>query len=663
MILQQLTLHNFCLFRGEQTFDLAPVTAHGRHRPIVLFGGINGGGKTTLLDAIQLALYGARARCSKRTSLSYEEFLRESVHHGSAPGERAGVTLSFRYATEGTEHLYEVCRTWSAEDGRLREELRVHRDGLHDSWLSDNWPQLVEELFPLDIAQLFFFDAEKIRSLAEDESSSRALEAAIKALLGLDVVERLIADSAVLQARLVKKLGTSQEQADASALEQQLQECQSQFQNLTTERASLENARLRAEQELKQAEERFAASGGSHWDARQRRAHQLAEVEGLAQEIEDELIDLAAGELPLALVTGLLDKVQEQDRQEQKAGEAAIIHWLLHERDEQLLKVLQGARASSRLVALVSNYLAADRQRREMALPSGPRHHLSEAGRSLLRSLCAHALPAAVERARQGLASWARATEERDDLERANAATPPEADIGALLEEVKAATRALALLNDQARRLDEVKETARGKLETAQDHLRLLSESQVLKDFAGEDARRMLDLAARTRDTMQAFLQQVTARKIDRLSSLITESFRFLLRKGGLVERIAIDPRAFAITLYDRDGRGVPKQRLSEGEKQIFAIAVLWGLARASARPLPAVIDTPMARLDAKHRHHLVERYFPNASHQVVIFSTDTEVDREHYGLLQASIARAYHLDYDEQARMTVGKQGYFWAA
>ena len=41
-----------------------------------------------------------------------------------------------------------------------------------------------------------------------------------------------------------------------------------------------------------------------------------------------------------------------------------------------------------------------------------------------------------------------------------------------------------------------------------------------------------------------------------------------------------------------------------------------------------------MARLDAAHRQNLVERYFPNASHQVVIFSTDTEVDRQYYKAL-----------------------------
>jgi len=181
------------------------------------------------------------------------------------------------------------------------------------------------------------------------------------------------------------------------------------------------------------------------------------------------------------------------------------------------------------------------------------------------------------------------------------------------------------------------------------------------KEFAHEDARRMIQLAGRTRETMQVFLQRVTARKIDWLSGFITESFRFLLRKQTLVERIVIEPTTFAITRYDATAQAIAKQRLSEGEKQIFAISVLWGLARASARPLPAVIDTPMARLDAAHRQHLVERYFPNASRQVIIFSTDTEVDREYYQVLQPSITRAYHLKYDDRDRWTLGEEGYFW--
>ena len=102
---------------------------------------------------------------------------------------------------------------------------------------------------------------------------------------------------------------------------------------------------------------------------------------------------------------------------------------------------------------------------------------------------------------------------------------------------------------------------------------------------------------------------------------------------------------------------------MSEGEKQIFAVSVLWGLSRAAARPLPAIIDTPMARLDAKHRDKLVERYFPHASHQVIVLSTDTEIERRYFHDLQTSIARAYHLNYDEKHKCTVAEEGYFWDA
>src|SRR5262245_58708985 len=112
MILEQLTLPNFFLFRGEQSFHLPPAQRNAKPVPIILFGGINGGGKTTLLDAIQLALYGGRARCSKRANLAYDDFLRESIHHGAPAGEPGGVSLSFRYAADGAEHLYDVCRSW-----------------------------------------------------------------------------------------------------------------------------------------------------------------------------------------------------------------------------------------------------------------------------------------------------------------------------------------------------------------------------------------------------------------------------------------------------------------------------------------------------------------------------------------------------------------------
>lgn len=94
MILTQLSLRNFCLYRGEQTFDLSPGVSRGKRTPIVLFGGINGGGKTTVLDAVQLVLYGMRAKCSKRNDKPYDRFLRESIHDGVDKSEGASIHLA-----------------------------------------------------------------------------------------------------------------------------------------------------------------------------------------------------------------------------------------------------------------------------------------------------------------------------------------------------------------------------------------------------------------------------------------------------------------------------------------------------------------------------------------------------------------------------------------
>ncbi len=102
------------------------------------------------------------------------------------------------------------------------------------------------------------------------------------------------------------------------------------------------------------------------------------------------------------------------------------------------------------------------------------------------------------------------------------------------------------------------------------------------------------------------------------------------------------------------------KQELSAGEKQIYAISVLWALGRVSGRPLPIIIDTPLARLDRDHRTLLGKRYFPHVSHQVIVLSTDTEVDEEFIPLLGDTVARSYELRFDSASQSSQAIEGYF---
>ncbi len=661
MILNQITLRNFCCYRGEQLFNLAPERRGGKARPIVLFGGINGGGKTTLLDAVQLVLYGIRAKCSKRGDKPYDEFLRDSIHLGIDPGEGAAIQLSFRYASEGKECLYEVTRAWSEVRGKIRETVQVSRDGDTDGWLSENWAQVVEELIPFGIAQLCFFDAEKIRFLAEDDTSTEALGSAIKSLLGLDLAERLVTDAAVLEGRLAKRAKKSVDGEEAARLESELQAKQTEIEHLLQEKGSLENPRLAAQEEMLDAEERFAKIGGQHWEQRESRQQSLAELDRSLKENEQRLTGLAATELPLALIGDLLSDAAKQAERELHAAEASVVSQLLGKRDEALLNQLKRKRVDAKVVEIAEEFLAKDRAARAVTDDVTVRLKLPDNDRRLLDHVLQRGLAEKGNEAKKLVERVERERRKLEDLQRALAATPEDDSVREVAKQLKDAAKVLASLEQQVSRVDKQLDTLRNERADLEYRLGKLLRKVVDEEIRGEEDARLAGLLIRTQTTMQEFLRRATLSKIDRLSALVTESFRFLLRKKSLVQRVCIHPETFAITLFDDVGQAISKQRLSEGEKQIFAISVLWGLSRAAGRSLPAIIDTPMARLDTKHRDQLVARYFPNASHQVVILSTDTEIEREYFHDLQPYVARAYHLNYDEEQKVTAATEGYFW--
>jgi DNA sulfur modification protein DndD len=87
----------------------------------------------------------------------------------------------------------------------------------------------------------------------------------------------------------------------------------------------------------------------------------------------------------------------------------------------------------------------------------------------------------------------------------------------------------------------------------------------------------------------------------------------------------------------------------------------LLALAKTSGKPLPFMIDTPLARLDTSHRDNMIHKFFPYASHQVVIFSTDSEIDQQYYEKLKPYLSRSYAMEYLPGKGKTKQNDGYFW--
>lgn len=80
MILEKLTVSNFRVFEGKHTFDLVPRVRYNKKQPIILFGGLNGAGKTTILMGVRLALYGRQSLGIAVNKNEYADYLEKSIH-------------------------------------------------------------------------------------------------------------------------------------------------------------------------------------------------------------------------------------------------------------------------------------------------------------------------------------------------------------------------------------------------------------------------------------------------------------------------------------------------------------------------------------------------------------------------------------------------------
>jgi DNA sulfur modification protein DndD len=178
---------------------------------------------------------------------------------------------------------------------------------------------------------------------------------------------------------------------------------------------------------------------------------------------------------------------------------------------------------------------------------------------------------------------------------------------------------------------------------------------------ATTEAKREIKLAQEARRTLDVFIKRLAPAKLAILKKHFEEMYGRLRRAENPVYGIDIDRETWQIILKDKKGRPLEKRVFSAGMKELYALSLLWALARASGCELPIVIDTPVGRLDTTNRRVLFEKYLPNAGHQVIVLSLDTEVDIEWAKRLSPSVSKQYRLDYDSDADSTVIRPGYFF--
>ena len=669
MLLKRVIVENFGPFQGIHTLELTP--SHPAERPVTLIGGSNGSGKTSLLEAIRICLHGRRALGNPRIG-DYHDYLRNRVHRefNGKQRLRSSVQVDVETVEAGHRHTYEVARAWR-NAAEVSEQLQMRRDGQElQELIADQYQAFLDELMPLGLAEFFFFDGERIQQLAEEDGSDRVVADSIRGLLGLDLTSRLHADMTILMRAQNGARPISDLQAEVEATELRLNGVRERIDTLKGDGSATELRASNLERAVRLQEQKIASEGGDFARRREDLLKARYEWQASLHASETALRELANDLLPFCLVPELCEGVRQSVEAEANARleEAATAMW--RSKQDQLLRELDSpmfwtetfdreptADIQEQVAKAVSNLVK--RVVSDGGVPK-PRlvHDLSERDQ---RSLLAAIETVLVDLPRQAarLASTAEEAHQHllqveQDLQRA----PREEVLEPLIEELSTIQTELGQVRQEQVNLEVELHRAASEEEELERLLRNLTE----RIYGSGQHGKALALSAKVRNVLQLYEQELTLARVEHLSNSVTECYKLLAHKESLCSRVQFNSTTLALTLYDAQNNEVVRHLLSAGEKQILAIAILWGLGLASGRQLPVIIDTPLGRLDAEHRSRLLSLYFPKASHQVILLTTDSEIGEDELDVLHPSLARALHLQFDPEHGRTKVKDGYLQA-
>lgn len=648
MIFKALELNNFGTYAGDQRLNLE--TSEGR--PIVLVGGTNGAGKTTLLEALTLCLHGRRALGARVAQDRYDDHIRSRFHAlpGGGAVEECAVSLLFEHVHSGVASDYRVSRNWRRlGSGRIREKLTVEVDGSEVDDLSDASRQdFLDSLLPPALAGFFLFDGEQIQSLADDENGEHLADA-VKRLLGLDLIGQLQTDLRRF-AGLASKNKESSVTGRLRDADAAVERAAKRVASVRDERAGLQSRRDQLVARVDRVRDRLAREGGSLAAERAKTESTARKAAAEVAAADEELRGLIAGPLPFAIAQGIADSVEKRLTSEQIAEDDEIVARRLKAAGPKLRRRLT-TKVDKPVMDVLRELLEADGEGHKARL-----HDVSRADRAVMLEQ--------LETIRDGVRADAarlakrlkRAHDRAERADRQLQQVPDDKAVAPMIDELQQTERDLGSVDGELERGDDALRQAEHELKVAERERRRVEESAAK---AGKGAK-SAELALRTIGLLEEYGELTELRRLEQVELEATRYFNRLSRKGELLSEIAIDRETFRVRIVRWDGNELPKERLSAGEKQLLAIALLWALAQASQRPLPVVVDTPLARLDREHRRRLLQEYLPHVSHQVIVLSTDTEVDLAAASELEAVTARRIFLSHDLRTAATTVEEGYF---
>ncbi len=645
MIIKRLTMHNFGVYASTNTMVFTG------NKPVVLIGGMNGRGKTTFLEAVLLALYGSNsfAYTEDRKYATYGQYLKSFVNVADGTKETY-VEIEFTMDKRDDE-VYQVRREWDANGLRVRENINVNKNGEYNAFLTENWGMFIENILPNELSKFFFFDGEKIAELAVEDTNEQMKES-IKAMLGISVLDVLQSDLGRIITKASKCIGENQNFKELNELREEKDTAQKRLENIDAEIVKHQEKLIALREKLEKKNSEYKNHGGDIIEQREQLLNQRSEINANILSAQNQLLELTAGELPLALVRPLLEDVMRAGakEQDQKMNALAV------EKIRTYYDSFASDNEVDKSVKVFLKYVETQGEKNRVQ----ETYNLSDITLAKLSTLEAEAIDIAINKAISIKTLRDKNQRKIDEIDSYLSVEIDEKTLGKVFKDIKKLEKEIVNEEVEVEDLQSKRIGINGTYMALESSYSKKAESILSSLESVDEEERTAKYAHMAIEILGEYRTRLQARKTDQLALTMTECYKKLANKKTLIDRVVMDSATLDLHYLNADGEEVEKKGLSAGEKQLMVISLLWALAINSKKKLPVIIDTPLSRLDSVHRAALVKKYFPKASNQTIILSTDSEIDEKYYGLMENNIGDEFTLKYDDVEKKTTIVKGYF---
>lgn len=654
MIIRSIKLKNFRVYQGlnQVIFETK------KDKNITIISANNGYGKTTFLTSLIWAFYGKhmvsveqKYRRDVASAGGYSSYLKTLVNRDimGNSNESVFVEVVIEEINNPSIPFQSATIIRSIDTQEWSDNLTILIDG-HSSELTmdiGNDVFINDFILPREIAKFFFFDAEKIVSLAEAKSVSelRQLGIAYSEVLGISKFEDLLVS---LNNTLLKisKDGTDKNLPlhfeRVNSVKQQLEE-EIAFATEAIERAEQSNSQL--ELLLNEIHESLYREGSKNSREKldliaksvQINKLDLEENSKKIKEYLDYIPFLILGDAYTTFINSVINMSNVQLDHE-------VYNGVVDQTKEEIVKLLESSglltskikeeilnlrleRTASTLIAEMINL---DTLERDHILATY--HFLDKHLKLELASLFAKDVEL-----RQSIFSYSSILKNSETNE-----------LNPIVQKLHEERVRLHFQVQTNLDLIKVNTEKLGGLKTNLN-VTLRTHSLLYKELtANSKDYKKVEIITRMIEKIRMLISELHQRKKDNLEFAILSGINKLMHKDGFVSKVVLSTASgiFNVNLYDQNGIMIEKNDLSKGEQQLYATALLTALVEESGIQFPVFIDSPLQKFDKAHTMNVISQFYPKISKQVVLFPLlEKELTKQEFDVMKQYVSSAFRVD------------------